>query len=409
MKRIATMLLAALLLAGALTGCGAKSGGEEAYVQSVSMICGMGSVGLAQRFGGVVAAQGETKVEKSANTKVAQVLVSVGDSVEKGQTLFTYDLSDKQLELERAQLELEQLQNTLSDKQAEKAQLESELQNAADEQVKLRYNLEIREAAAAIRETEASISAKSQSIRRLQADLSASSVAAPVTGRVQSINESGTDANGNAAPFMTIVETEGFRVKGYVNESNASQLTQGAAVLIRARVGQQTWRGTITSVDWNDPVQSGGSSGYMSSSDSDTATSSKYPFYVSLEDSSGLLLGQHVYIEPDLGQGDTTADMLDLPAYYISDTDSSPWVWAQSKSGKLEKRTLTLGEYNAELDTYPVLSGLTASDYIAFPDDTLRAGLPCVSYDDSTFEPEEDSAGGLTDTGALTGGKEVVG
>ena len=32
--------------------------------------------------------------------------------------------------------------------------------------------------------------------------------------------------------------------------------------------------------------------------DSDTSLSSKYPFYVTLGESDGLLLGQHVYIEP---------------------------------------------------------------------------------------------------------------
>ena len=36
---------------------------------------------------------------------------------------------------------------------------------------------------------------------------------------------------------------------------------------------------------------------------SDVSTASKYPFYVTLDSSDGLLMGQHVYIEPDHGQG----------------------------------------------------------------------------------------------------------
>ena len=107
-----------------------------------------------------------------------------------------------------------------------------------------------------------------------------------------------------------------------------------------------------------------------------------------LDSSDGLLLGQHVYIEPDLGQSDSPAG-IQLPAGFINDADTSPWVWAQGSNGKLEKRSVTLGEYNGELDTYAVTDGLTASDYIAYPDDTLKAGMTCVTYDESTFEPDD--------------------
>ena len=66
---------------------------------------------------------------------------------------------------------------------------------------------------------------------------------------------------------------------------------------------------------------------------------------------------------------------------------------AQGSNGKLEKRSVTLGEYNGELDTYAVTDGLTAEDYIAYPDDSLKAGMTCITYDDATFDP---SAGGST-------------
>ena len=117
--------------------------------------------------------------------------------------------------------------------------------------------------------------------------------------------------------------------------------------------------------------------------------SSKYPFYVKLEGKGdGLLMGQHVYIEPDYGQEDETdANAINLPSYFINDADGNPWVWAKSSKDKLEKRSLKLGEYNGETDTYPVLDGLTAEDYIAFPDDSLKAGMACITYDDATFDP----------------------
>ena len=47
-----------------------------------------------------------------------------------------------------------------------------------------------------------------------------------------------------------------------------------------------------------------------------------------------------------------------------------PFVWAD-RNGKLEKRTVELGEYNMMNDSFAVLAGITEDDYIAFPDGEL--------------------------------------
>ena len=73
---------------------------------------------------------------------------------------------------------------------------------------------------------------------------------------------------------------------------------------------------------------------------------------------------------------------------------------------------MTLGEHDAELDTYVVTDGLTAADYIAFPDETLKAGMTCVTYDESTFNPDDSSSGmtdGSYDDGGMTDGSMTDG
>ena len=387
MKKFAVILLAAAMLLSVLAGCGANAEGE-ASVQSVSMICGFGATGLVDRFAGVVSAQSETQVKKDDNATVDAIKVKVDQEVKAGDVLFTYDMSQARLDLEKAQLELEQMQNELESKKEEKAQLEKD-KNAAPFEDQMQYTLEIRQVNTDILEKEYNISLKAKDIEKMQSTVKNVSVTAPVTGRIKTINENGgTDQNGNPLPFMTIVETSGFRVKGYVNENNAGMLTEGTAVVIRSRVSDQTWKGTITLIDWENAQQGNQNSYYYGGSSDDTSSSSKYPFYVELETSDGLLLGQHVYIEPDYGQdAEQDANTLKLPSYYINDADSSPWVWAQNDKGKLEKRSLTLGDYDAEMDTYVVTDGLTAKDYIAFPDESLKAGMTCVTYDDATFDP----------------------
>lgn len=402
----AAFILALVMLLGVAAGCGESNG--EASVQSVSMICGLGTAGLTDRFAGVVSAMGETNIKKDDSLTIGEIKVKAGDAVKVGDVLFTYDMSQLEISLEEAQLALEDLKATLADKEEEKKQAEAALNEIADDIERNKTLGQIRQLNLDIRTTNRSIADKGRDIEKIQKNMKNSSVKAEVEGEVKSVNPNGgTDDRGNALPLISIVQTGGFRVKGYVNESNASVLSAGAKVVIRARTGNQTWGGTIASIDWNNPAKSSGSNNYDGGS-SDTGTSSKYPFYVELDSSDGLLLGQHVYIEPDLGQSDSPTG-IQLPAGFINDADASPWVWAQGSNGKLEKRSVTLGEYNGELDTYAVTDGLTASDYIAYPDDTLKAGMSCVTYDESTFEPDNSATtpgDGMDGTDGMPGGTD---
>ena len=66
----AAFVLALVMLLGCAAGCGAAEG--EASVQSVSMVCGLGSVGLADRFAGIVSPLGETTIKKDESMTSAR-------------------------------------------------------------------------------------------------------------------------------------------------------------------------------------------------------------------------------------------------------------------------------------------------------------------------------------------------
>ncbi|MEA4964322.1 MAG: HlyD family efflux transporter periplasmic adaptor subunit [Oscillospiraceae bacterium] len=394
MKKLSALLAAAMLLA-VLAGCGAQVEGE-ASVQSVSMICGLGSVGLVDRYAGTVSPRSETEIKKDDSKTVAEIKVAEGDSVKKDQVLFTYDSEAAQLSLEKAQLELEQLNNSVTSLESEKSDLEKEKAKASAAE-QLSYTLEIQSTDTSIREANYNIGLKEKEIQKLQDSMENLEVVSPVDGRVQSLNaDGGTDSTGNTLPFMTVMETGDYRIKGTVDEANAGTITEGMAVIIRSRTDDSaTWNGTISSIDFENPVQDSNNNYYVSSSSSDEmTTSSKYPFYVDLQGADGLMLGQHVYIEPDYGQeAEQDANQICLPSYYLNDVDGSAWVWAQNDKEKLEKRTVTLGTYDEGADTYVIDGGLSAEDYIAFPDESLQAGMTCVPYDESAFETSGMSDG----------------
>ena len=147
----------------------------------------------------------------------------------------------------------------------------------------------------------------------------------------------------------------------------------------------------------------------MSSTGSDDQTSStSYPFYVELDSSEDLMLGQHVYLMADNGQEDQEDGLWLEDYYFITDEDGAVtnYVWAVDANDKLEKREVTLGDFNDETFKYEVLDGLTVDDYIAFPGDDCVEGAPVTRNADDLYDDtgEDDLDDGNWDNDGLDDG-----
>ena len=168
---------------------------------------------------------------------------------------------------------------------------------------------------------------------------------------------------------------------------------EGSQLKISSRTDEnQFWMGTVMLVDYENPTQQNNNNYYVMSTDEMT-TSSKYPFYVELENTQGLILGQHVYMELYAEEGET-AGVPVSSAFICYEEDGSAYVWAENR-GKLEKRTVTLGEYNPMTDAQEVISGITMEDYIAFPDETCQEGASTTREQPVTPETEAAAEGGV--------------
>lgn len=411
MNRKITRLLAvvfAVVMIFSLTAC-TESSEDAVSVQSVAMITGVGSVGRVNRYAGMVVSGSTEEIKLDESMTLDEVFVEEGQDVAAGDVLFTYNNEALLLTLEQGKLEIEGMKNSVAAYKTQISELEKERSKVPDAN-KLQYTLEIQGLQADIRETEYNISVKEKEIAAQTALSADTEVKASLTGRVISVDSSGgTDNYGNPKPFITIVETGNLRIKGTINEMNRDSLYEGASVIIHSRIDSSvTWNGIIDSIDWENQEQNNSNNYYYYGYDSgsDMTTSSKYPFYVSIDDYEGLFMGQHVYIEPGEVSGDDGTE-LKLPAYFINDADSDPWVWAANSRDKLEKRKVTLGAYNSLDDEYVVESGLTPEDYIAFPDETLKAGAPVVKYDENSFTDDTHS-GGFDDGGKFNGYDMVI-
>ena len=172
-------------------------------------------------------------------------------------------------------------------------------------------------------------------------------------------------------------------------------MKEGDRVKMKSRSdGGAVWTGSITLVDYENPSQSNENDQYMGMSSDEMTTASKYPFYVALDSTDGLMLGQHLYIELDTG--DDTPGVGLSGAFLCYNEDGSAYVWAE-KGGKLEKRAVTLGEYDPMTDVQKITEGLSLEDYIAYPDPELcQPGAP-TTHDQpvAEAEPVVEEGGGM--------------
>lgn len=406
---LVVVIIAAIAIAAAVVltrnlGSG-KSGGSLAYVESVAELTGGNNSGLQNRYSGVVESQETWDVNLNTEQTVKEVFVEEGSEVEEGTPLFEYDTNDLNLQLSQAKLELEEIANEISGYNSQIKTLTAEKSTVSkDEQ--FNYTVQIQSLQTSIKQAEYNQESKKIEIQKIQDSMTQSVVTSKIAGVVKSINEAGgTDEYGNAQPFMSILTTGDYRVKGLVNETNVWMLAEGQPVILRSRIDEEmTWTGTIETVDTENQESNNNNGVYYNDSGSDTQ-SSKYPFYVALDSNDGLMLGQHVYIELDEGQSEQKEGIWLFSGYIVQDEDT-PYIWADNGKGKLEKRTVELGEYDENQDMYQILSGITQEDYIAWPQEGLQEGMgTTTNVEESILMNGEDGSmdGEMLDDGSIDG------
>lgn len=394
-RKLAGLLVCALCLT--LSACG--SDGTAVYVQSVERLAAMGGIAPGNRFLGMVVSEHTAEINRDADKTIAELLVKEGDDVTEGQALFSYDTEELQLNLDKKNLELQQLKSSIETYKQKIATLEKE-RDTVSGTARLQYTVEIQSAQVDQKEAELKLKTKEDEVKKAQELLDNSTVVSPITGRVQKINESDTTgSDGKPAAYIVIQQSGSYRVKGVLGELQRGSLKEGDRVKLVPRTDDNTvWTGSVTLVDYENPSQGSETDRNMGIASDEMSTASKYPFYVALDSTDGLMLGQHLYIELDTGN--------DAPGVGISgaflcyNEDGSAYVWAE-KGGKLEKRAVTLGEYDPMTDVQKITEGLSLEDYIAYPDPELcQPGAPTthdqpVVETEPVMEPVVEEGGGM--------------
>lgn len=342
-----------------------ESNNQNIYVQKVSTI--IGSSYTENRYSGVVESSETVDINQDGNKSITDMYVEAGQKVSKGDKLFSYDtteaansIAQKKLDIEAQNNEIQAQNNTIADYKAE-------LNKGGD---KVEIQARINDASYAIRQAQNTIKATQTEIEQLNKQIENSTVLSTIDGIIKEVNkDGGTDESGNQKPLVSITQTTDFRVKGSISEMGT--ISEGTSVIVRSRVNEdQIYKGTVTKVE-TDP-QSNSNNNFNGADSSESA--SKYPFYVSLDNNKGLMLGQHVYIEADNGQSTKKKGIWLDASFIVSDDNGNSYVWV-SERGKLKKRKVELGKTDEETFATKIKSGLSVDDYIAWADDSYSEGM----------------------------------
>lgn len=389
-KYVWAMLIVALLVS--MTACGA--GGSAVPVQRADQLTLAGQA--EERYAGMVVNEDVVEITRDSSKKVAELYVEVGQTVKAGDKLFSYDMDEVSLALEKTQLEVEKMKNEQVTYTAQLEKLEKQLKRTYDESAKTRLTLEINTLKTTMMENDYNLKAKDKEIARLEEMLQNIDIMAPVDGTVRKVDE-----QGQSGSYITIQQAGAYRVQGAINEmSMANGLMVGSRVKVFSRVSDATWMGTVLSIEMEDTSQNNNNYGYMIGGgvmDSMT-TSSNYVFYVELDSVEGLLLGQHVYMEVFAEQPEMPG--LWIPEGFIMDMamneetfETTGTVWVDNGNGRLEQRSVSLGMYDYMTGCYEILSGITEGDFLADPSNPNCAAGAATSR----REPKDFTGGAATE------------
>lgn len=360
MKQKGTILTLALALALLLTGCA-----SETVVNAVQVRMVTRAGEAADHYAGVVISENTVEIRRDLNRIVAETCVNVGDVVEVDQVLFRYDSDELNLQLDRQELDMDRLEADIKSKEAQVKEVEKELKKATGD-LKTQLNIQLRQLETDLTQAKYDKEDLAAEIERTKNMLKNVEIKSTVHGTVRKIDSS-------SEVYIIIQQTGAFQIRGGLNELNLdSGITEGAEVIVISRLDpDRTWTGTVTHVDFNNTQDNGYDA--MFGTGDPLYGSTGYPFYVTLDSTEGLLLGQHVYIRLARVNELAPARVL-MPENYLMGVRyneetliTSADVWCVGEEGKLTKREVVLGEYVMDQGCYVVLEGLTLEDYVADP------------------------------------------
>ena len=330
-----------------------------------------GTVASSVLLSGTVTAKNEQYVYLDASKgEVDEILVSVGDKVDKGQALVKYNSTEAQSAYDAANRAIakagrrnkdlkESRNNTLAD---------SEEYDGAQESSVSSIDSQISDA----RDSRADAEAQ---LKKAQAQLDATKVLSTLEGTVVEVNRNVSKSTSAANQVMVhVVSNDNLQVKGELSEYNLANLSVDQEVTFSSKVYQdKTWTGKISYISAY-PKNSGEGTNAITGGN----TGSKYPYTIEVTSEIGdLRPGFTVSVEV---KSDKKSILVPLTS--VITEDGKNYVWVVDEENKAKKVEVSLG--NADAENQEITSGLTdGTKVISNPTTSLEEGKE-VKADEET-------------------------
>ena len=179
------------------------------------------------------------------------------------------------------------------------------------------------------------IKVKNIALQKQQNAIDNAKVTAEMDGIVKTVKTPEAMQADGTDVIMTITVSGNYRIKGTLSETAARHGVNGKdGDSFPESIPEQYWTGTVTEIGTEAEQNSNNDMMYGSSSSDNTA--SKYAFYIKLDKEMALLLGQHVLIEPDVGQNSGHTGIWLYQDYLVQDGDNS-YVWVSNSKHELKR------------------------------------------------------------------------
>ena len=374
-------------------------GDSVVYVTPVSRLTDKFLLGQ-NIYAGIVVTQGEVTVNNEDGNRISDYYVKEGDTVTVGTPLFKYDvnalqdsLTSKEIARDRAKIALESAQKARDD--AQKAL------NEADSGTRAAAELGLRDAELGLEEARLTFEKAEKSVNEASARIDNATVLSEIDGTVSKVtkadygNQSSTDSESSAmgGPVITIEKSGNLQVKLTLSELDFNSIEDGMEVTVQSRTDEsKMWTGTIKKAALTE------------STDSKESTESQQTnlAYVTVDNSDGMVSGQHVKVTKKTDENEDKRIFID-PSYIVDAEKSNPYVWADDGTGLLEKRKVQLGGKDDE-GKYEIVSGIGLTDAIVLPSDDLAVGMTCkigeppAEGSSASAAEKEDAGNGQKDT-----------
>ncbi|MEI3613436.1 efflux RND transporter periplasmic adaptor subunit [Pseudogracilibacillus sp. SO30301A] len=367
---------------------------------------------------GKIVAENEQKVYgEPENGEIKEFKVKENDKVKKGDSLFVYNGTELDNELNAAVRSRDILQNNTQATQNQLNQMVNQIEEMkkakengqstdeegtfiTDEDIKS-LELEKNQLALEIENAKAEVSGAQAEINRIDEQKKALTVKSKMDGTVVKVNKNlERTEEGTTEPVVHIVSNEPFKVIGTMSEFDSVKIKSGQDVVIRPKVFKdREWKGKVESVSEFPTDEEGGEMDMYGGGDMNVTM---YPFKVEItDDTKELRQGYHVSLEVAIGgdekklvvphsallddmmmgEEDEDADMMD-DMFGMEDgmMEEAPFVYVLI-DGVLERRDVETGAMNDEF--IEITDGVEVGELVVItPSFEMYDGMEVTSYDE---------------------------